>query len=104
VEADVPVFKEEELRCTRTGQVLSDLKGKSVFDLDIEREKELAAKRPVLGKEALKAAVAKKIGLRIPASFEPTEGILLDRVPVKRDGYVLGKAAFPSEPGIRLAV
>jgi dienelactone hydrolase len=45
VEAPFPVFKEEELRCTASGQVLSELKGKSVFDLNLEREKALAAAR-----------------------------------------------------------
>jgi cephalosporin-C deacetylase-like acetyl esterase len=33
VEGDFPLFKDAELQCTETGQVLSALKGKSVFDL-----------------------------------------------------------------------
>ena len=45
VETPTAVFTEEELRCTASGQVLSELKGKSVFDLDFEREKALAARR-----------------------------------------------------------
>ena len=45
VETPVLPFKEEELRCTSTGQVLSELKGKSVFDLNLERERTLAAAR-----------------------------------------------------------
>jgi hypothetical protein len=49
VETPFPVFKEEELRCTATGQVLSELKGKSVFDLNLEREKALAAARGPVG-------------------------------------------------------
>ena len=44
-EGDFPVFKDSELQCTRTGQVLEDFRGKSVFDLNAEREKELAPKR-----------------------------------------------------------
>lgn len=45
VETPFPLFKEEELRCTASGQVLSELKGKSVFELNLEREKALAAAR-----------------------------------------------------------
>ncbi len=45
VETPTPTFKEEELRCTSTGQVLSELKGKSVFDLNLERERTLVAAR-----------------------------------------------------------
>src|SRR5438093_6407170 len=63
VETDFPLFKEEELRCTKTGQVLSELKGKSVFDLDIEREKELAAQRGGLTKDQLSTIVRRKLGL-----------------------------------------
>jgi len=46
VETPTPTFKEEELRCTSTGQVLSELRGKSVFDLSLERGRTLAASRP----------------------------------------------------------
>jgi dienelactone hydrolase len=47
-EADSPVFKEQELWCTPSGQVLADLKGKSVFDFIAARGRELEeARRPV---------------------------------------------------------
>jgi len=49
VETPFPLFKEEDLRCTASGQVLSELKGKSVFDLNLEREKALAAARGPYG-------------------------------------------------------
>src|SRR5579872_3601956 len=45
VEAPGPLFAEEQLWCTSTGQVLSELKGKSVFDLDLERGTAYAATR-----------------------------------------------------------
>jgi len=49
VEGDFPVFKDAELQCTETGQVLSALKGKSVFDFIAARARELnAARGPVL--------------------------------------------------------
>jgi dienelactone hydrolase len=43
VEGDFPIFKDAELQCTETGQVLSSLKGKSVFDLTRTRAERLAA-------------------------------------------------------------
>lgn len=45
VETPGPIFSEEQLRCTSTGQVLSEMKGKSVFDLDRERGHALASTR-----------------------------------------------------------
>lgn len=45
VEPDFAILKDSELQCTPTGQVLADLKGKSVFDLNLERADQLAAAR-----------------------------------------------------------
>ena len=36
-EADVPIASDQELQCTRTGQVLGDGPGVSVFDLNAQR-------------------------------------------------------------------
>jgi hypothetical protein len=44
-EPDFPLAADAELQCTRTGQVLSDFKGKSVFDLNAERERQLRTMR-----------------------------------------------------------
>ncbi len=44
-EGDIAVVDDAALQCTRTGQVLSDFHGKSVFDLNAEREAELARQR-----------------------------------------------------------
>src|SRR5205823_6118293 len=44
-EGDFPIFKDAQVQVTRTGQVLEDFKGKSVFDLNAQRERELAPKR-----------------------------------------------------------
>jgi dienelactone hydrolase len=51
VEGELVHEKDEILQCTKTGQVLSEFKGKSVFDLNLAREKELAARRPKLSTE-----------------------------------------------------
>jgi len=45
VEGEFAVFKERDLWCTPSGQVLADLKGKSVFDLVAARARELDAAR-----------------------------------------------------------
>ena len=44
-EQDLPVHKEAELQCTRTGLVLEDFKDKTVVDLNVERDRELAPVR-----------------------------------------------------------
>jgi hypothetical protein len=41
-EPDFPVYKDADLQCTRSGQVLEDFKGKSVFHFNLEAARELA--------------------------------------------------------------
>jgi len=79
VETPAPVFKEEELRCTSTGQVLSELKGKSVFDFNLERGTALAAVRVPWQPPALPP---------LPLPPKPAGG---------------GRGWVEVEPGIRLA-
>jgi dienelactone hydrolase len=99
VEGDFPIFKDAELQCTTSGQVIADLKGKSVFDLNAEREKALASKRPAMDKEALKAAITKRIGLQLPVPPAESSGVAM----TKRDGINVGKGSMVSEPGVKLA-
>lgn len=44
-ETDFPHYKDAELQCTRSGQVLEDFRGVSVFDLNRMRDEELAKER-----------------------------------------------------------
>jgi hypothetical protein len=99
VEADFPVFTEEELRCTKTGQVLSELKGKSVFDLDIEREKDLATKRGCLTKEKLTELLRGKLGL--PKQVAAAEA-LPSNGRINRGDYEVGKGVLTVDGGLRL--
>src|SRR5262249_4296663 len=82
VEGDFPIARDADLWCTRTGQVLEDLKGKSVFDLNAEREQELARRRtghrPGLLKE-----VERLLGLRLPVAAARLKEV----GSLKRDGY-----------------
>ena len=66
-EGDFAVAKDEELLCTEHGQVLVDLKGKSVFDFNRQRAEELAGQRSA-GPADL-ATVRRLIGL--PERIEP---------------------------------
>ena len=91
VEADLPIAKDAELQCTETGQVLSSLKGRSAFDLNAAREKELAAGRGKLPKESLLKEVRRLIAVETPvkgATRRETEG---------RAGVI-----FETEPGVRV--
>jgi len=92
--------KDAQLQCTRTGQVLEDFKGKSVFDLNVERELDLAKLRAKWqeghSKEDLLKEVRRLIGLAptiAPAKSEPQGEI-------NRDGYAIRKLLFTTEPGI----
>lgn len=107
-EGEFPIAKDPELQCTRTGQVLEDFKGRSVFDLNAERARELAAARAKsvteLTPAALTLEVRRLIGLRLPQRGE--EGGLGARrlevagPRVQRDGYTIARLAFATEPGI----
>jgi pimeloyl-ACP methyl ester carboxylesterase len=98
-EGEIAIAKGSELRCTRTGQVLEDFKGKSVFGLNAEREAELAKGRAkARDRDALVKDVARLAGVRLPvAAAKMTEA---DEV--KRDGYRIRKLVFETEPGIKV--
>ena len=56
-EGDIAVAADAELQCTRTGQVLSEFHGKSVFDLNADRATELSRQRGIrLGPQQGRAA------------------------------------------------
>jgi cephalosporin-C deacetylase-like acetyl esterase len=100
VEPNFPIAKEADLLCTRTGQVLEDLKGKSVFHLNAERARGLAARRDRLQADRSRADRLKDVTrlialtLPVPAAKRTEVGTL------QRDGYRIGKVAFTTEPGI----
>jgi dienelactone hydrolase len=101
VEPDFPVFTDAELQCTRTGQVLEDFRGKSVFHLNAEREAELARQRADFqakhGQEDLLKEIRRRIALRElpPAGTKPTEAGAEER-----QGVRVRRLVFAPEPGI----
>jgi len=99
-EGEIAIAPDADLQCTRTGQVLSDLHGKSVFDFNAERETELARRRAEFqaksGKTGLLAEVRRLIAVRDPAAPAGRE----DRGEIKRQGGTVRKLVFTTEPGI----
>lgn len=98
VEERFAIAKDADLRCTRTGQVLEELKGKSAFHLNAEREAELAAlraKRQPNPDELLKE-LRHRTGLRTPvaAASMKESGV------VQRGDLAIRKLLFQTEPGI----
>jgi pimeloyl-ACP methyl ester carboxylesterase len=97
VEGDFPIEKDRDLQCTRTGQVLEDLKGKSVFDLNAQLAAELAKLRAGMKweKEEFRKEVAKAIGL--PEQIASAESM---RTEIQRlADYELRLAAFTTGAG-----
>jgi dienelactone hydrolase/pimeloyl-ACP methyl ester carboxylesterase len=111
-EPDFPIHKEEDLWCTRSGQVLDDFKGKSAFYFNAERAGELArmraekfAKRTP---DELRAAVRQLIGL--PEKVPALRAEIHDTSRVKHFNkgknpmfeYVVHKVSFQAEPDLTL--
>ncbi len=99
-EDDFAISSDASLRCTRSGQVLGELHGKSVFDLNAERESELAGVRSEFGrthgKSELLGEVRRLIALPAPIVTAHRE----DVGETKRAGYSARKLVFTTEPGI----
>jgi cephalosporin-C deacetylase-like acetyl esterase len=97
VEPDFLIAKDPELYCTRTGQVLEEFKGRSVFQLNAERAAELASQRAKRsGQDDLIREVRRLIAL--PGPVNPAKRKEVDTR--ARDGYEVRKLVFDTEPGI----
>ncbi len=100
VETDFPIFTDEELQCTKSGQVLADLKGKSVFEFNAERSQELSRERAKhaapRNRDELRQTVRRL--LAVPSEIPAAQCRELDTV--KRDGYTITKLIFGTERGI----
>lgn len=98
-EGEIAVVKESDLLCTRTGQVLEDFKGKSVFGLNAEREAELAKGRAkARSRDELLKDVARRVGVRLPVAAAK----MTEVGEVKREGYRIRKLIFETEPGVQV--
>jgi cephalosporin-C deacetylase-like acetyl esterase len=99
-EETLKLDSEAELRCTRTGQVLEDLKGKSVFDLNREKAAELAKLRAKanLTSNELRTKVSRMIGMDLPAPA----ATMTRAGTINRDTYRIEKLLFETEPGMKI--
>jgi dienelactone hydrolase len=96
-EPDFPIEKDADLRCTRTGSVLEDLKGRSVFDLNAAAADAARKQRKALAPAALRVAVAKQIGLT-EAPRTTVEKVGQE----DRDGYTVLKLIYRQDGGLPL--
>ena len=94
-EEDFRVYPDAEVLCTKSGKVVPELKGKSVFDLQAARARALAARRGGKKKADLLKAVRRLIALRDPA---PASVSVKGRL--EREGYRIQRILFEPEPGI----
>ncbi|HEX5271478.1 MAG TPA: prolyl oligopeptidase family serine peptidase, partial [Gemmataceae bacterium] len=96
-EGEIAIAKDADLLCTRTGQVLEDFKGKSVFGLNAEREAELTkGRRKGRDRGELLKEVARLAGVRLPVAAAK----MTEVGEVKREGYRIRKLIFEPEPGV----
>src|SRR5262249_53983307 len=97
-EPDFPIEKDADLLCTRSGQVLEDLKGKSVFDLNAAAATELTKKRAELKRtlEEFRKDVRQVIAL--PDTFPDFQ--VTNVGPVARSGCDITKLAFRPNRGV----
>ncbi len=102
-EPDFSVATDAELQCTRTGQVQSDFKDLSVFDLNQLRERELRAAREVANAnrsaDAFRTEVRARLGLG-QWKVKPVPPRLAGTVADER--LSIRKLVFEVEPGLIL--
>ena len=104
-------FKDEELQCTRSGQVLEDFQGKSAFQFNLAAARDLERRRAEVKMNLpdLHANVERVIGLKPRKPWDGDTGgtlrkALLAAEPTSWKGLGVTKATFTSEPGIRVSV
>jgi dienelactone hydrolase len=97
-EPDFPIEKDADLQCTRSGQVLEDLKGKSVFDLNAAAAAELAKARAAKKRtpDEFREEIRRLIGL--PKDIP--EAQMTGGEKAGREGYDVQKVVFATEPGV----
>ncbi|MBY0527636.1 MAG: acetylxylan esterase [Gemmataceae bacterium] len=99
-EAKAETLKEQQLWCTRTGQVLEDLKGKSVFDLNTEQELALAKERAQWLKGRPNDDIRKEVRRLLAVPEKVPAAKLRDVGKIERKGYEIRKLVFDTEAGI----
>ena len=95
-----PVFTDQELQCTRSGQVLEDFKGVSAFGLNLLAAKKYEAQRakfPQLPEKERQAEIRRLLGL--PTDI-PTAKLLSQKIHYLEDRLSKHKVVYETEKGI----
>lgn len=103
-EPELPTFPDEQLQCTPDGQVMLLDGARSVYDLNAERESQLAAARAKLwhqtDREEILGQVRGIAGIRSLEELGKPECKVVESI--ESDGYRLDKLVIRPEPGIWL--
>jgi hypothetical protein len=102
VEGDFPSFTDADLQCTRSGQVLEDFKGKSVFHFNAAFAKHHAAERAKFADRPAAertADIKRLLGLR---DEDLKRAATLGATAVEGDQPARQRVTFVTEPGIRV--
>ncbi|MDD4869205.1 MAG: acetylxylan esterase [Kiritimatiellae bacterium] len=103
-ESDFPIRKDKEIQCTMNGQVMLMPEERSVFDLNIEYESVLAAKRQEFWAKTPKTdalkAVRDIVKVRKLEELPEVKSRLVGTI--QRNGYRIEKLALEPEPNVVL--
>lgn len=100
VETNFDVEPASRLNATSTGQVATSLGGETVQSLNAALGERLAKERPTLAGDALKRAIASRIG--IPVDHKPQVPKITTFGEIGRDGYRIVKVTLETEPGVQI--
>ena len=99
-EGTFPAYFDEELQCTRSGQVLSDFKGMSAFMLNAQAAKKQAAQRakfPALDEKRRLAEIRRLLGLQ---GDVPSPRLISQKIHHLEDRMSTHKIVYETEKGI----
>jgi dienelactone hydrolase len=94
-EPDVPIATDAELQCTNTGQVISEFKDRSVFDLNADRAHDLQAARDALNAQRSDEDFRKEVERRLGMGDRGTKPVspqVLETI--SRPGFTIRKLIF----------
>jgi cephalosporin-C deacetylase-like acetyl esterase len=98
-----PVFTDQELQCTRSGQVLEDFKGRSVFHMNADVARALAKERAELQRSWSKDRFLKQIEGVIDSGRAASPKLTAGNAkPRTIRGLDLDSSVIATEPGIRI--
>jgi cephalosporin-C deacetylase-like acetyl esterase len=110
-EGDFKVFSDAELQCTRSGQVLTDFKGTSAFQMNAETARELAGARAKHWHESKPETLSQEIRyflsypnskIQLPPNYQGREGAWVKLTPFA--SFIRQTTNFATEPGIDIPI